>query len=78
MAKAKKLEEIGTEETTVPENHYEEWHCQIKVQENGEPQYEKLKKLRDRVLLRDDQAEILNTGRLYGGNAYANLYFRPE
>lgn len=52
---------------------YEEWKCQIK---GGKA--EKLKRLRAAVKISDEQAEILNDGRIKGGNAYANLYFLPE
>lgn len=53
--------------------YYEEWNCQIK---NGKP--EKMKLTRGRVLISDEQAEILNEGRIHGGNSYALLYFKPE
>lgn len=53
--------------------YYEEWNCQIK---GGKA--EKMKMKRARVLISDEQAAILNEGRIHGGNSYALLYFKPE
>jgi hypothetical protein len=58
-------------------HHYEEWECKITPGEGG-PKFEKLICRRKRVLITDDQAEILNEGRLHGGNTLALLYFKAE
>lgn len=52
---------------------FEEWYCQLK-----DGKAEKLKLVRKRVLISEEQANILNEGRIHGGNAHANLYFKPE
>ena len=54
---------------------YEEWECKITVTSAG-PQHEKLKKLRENIPMRDDQAEVLNRSVLDGGNLYVKMYFR--
>lgn len=55
-------------------NSVEEWYCRITDTGNG-MSVEKLKKQRDRVLISDEQAAVLNDGRIHGGNAHAYLYF---
>lgn len=66
-AKAKK----ALRETS--KTHYQEWRVEIKNK-----QAEKLKIVRDRVMLTDDQAELLNFGVVEGGNQFAHMYFLPE
>lgn len=56
---------------------YEEWDVQITNTKEG-PKYEKLKIKRKRVLISEEQAEILNEGVLHGNNNYAVMYFLPE
>lgn len=86
MAKAvkKQVEETGEEGKSpaieekkqskkVENPSFEEWYCQIK-----DGKAEKLKLIRKRVLISEEQANILNEGRINGGNNHANLYFRPE
>jgi hypothetical protein len=58
---------------TVKHKWYEEWLVRIGT-DNKE---EKLKKLRDCVKITDEQAEILNEGRRYGGNTITEMYFKP-
>jgi hypothetical protein len=53
--------------------HYQEWTCRVT---GGKA--EKLKMTRPRVMITDQQAEILNEGVLNGNNKYAQMYFRPE
>lgn len=71
------LAENGTEEVK-ERPYYEEWNCQITPQKGQEPKVDKLKLTRKRVLISDEQADILNQGRIYGDNSYAKLYFKPE
>lgn len=62
------------EEEEKPERpYYEEWYCRIK-----EGKAEKLKLERKRVLISDEQAAILNEGRIKGPNSHALCYFKPE
>ena len=58
-------------------NAYDEWECKITNTEDG-PVEEKLKKIRSNVKISDEQAEILNTGVLKGGNTYGRMYFPAE
>jgi hypothetical protein len=57
--------------------HYEEWECKITMVDK-KPVYEKLKLRRPRVLISEEQAEILNEGVLHGSNTLAHMYFLPE
>jgi hypothetical protein len=54
-------------------DYYEEWDCKI-----VKGVAEKLKRKRTGISITDEQAEILNTGVLNGGNNYALMYFKPE
>ena len=60
---------------TEPEeaNYFEEWECKVA---NGKA--EKLKCVRKRVKITEQEAEVLNNGLLTGGNSYVKMYFRPE
>lgn len=51
--------------------HYQEWRVELL---NGRA--EKLKVVRKRVLITDEQAEVLNNGVLEGGNTYGSMYFK--
>ena len=65
--------EVEPEEIYGAKKHYEEWEVKIEGR--------KAKKLvisRKRVMITDEQAEILNQGVTEGGNTYAKMYFRAE
>lgn len=72
MAKSK---QVVTDTTDAPETdrpYFEEW--EVKITRN---KAEKLKLARPRVKITEDQAAMLNDGRLYGGNTYTQLYYSP-
>lgn len=75
MAKASKAPVEGAPTDKV---YFEEWECKITVSEKGEPEAEKLKKTRDCVKVTEAEAEVINSGLLYGKNTYAKLLFKPE
>lgn len=60
-----------------PVEYFEEWTCQINTVD-GKNVAEKLKLKRKCVKITAEQADVLNHGRLTGGNTYADMYFRPE
>jgi hypothetical protein len=62
------------EENPFAKKHYQEWRVEIK-----DKKAEKLKVLRPRVLITDEQAAILNQGVLEGPqNTYASMYYKAE
>lgn len=61
------------EENPFGKKHYEEWRVELK-----DGKAEKLKVVRKRVLITDDQAAILNEGVLKGGNNLGNMYYPAE
>lgn len=79
MAKASKQAPLKDDEVEQPKKnpfgkqHYQEWRVEIK-----DKKAEKLKIVRPRVLITDQQADTLNHGVLNGGNTYASMYFKPE
>lgn len=52
---------------------FQEWKCEVK---NG--QAEKLKLVRACVKITEDEANVLNEGRLHSGNKIVNLYYPAE
>jgi hypothetical protein len=59
---------------TTSKLHYEEWKVEI-----SKGKFEKLKMQRDRVLLTEEQADLLNAGVIDGGlNKYGVMYFLKE
>lgn len=61
----------------VGQGHYQEWEVKI-VNKDGKFVAEKLKVLREVVKITEEEAEILNTGVLEGGNTYGKMYYLPE
>jgi hypothetical protein len=62
------------EENPFSKKHYQEWRVEIK-----DKKAEKLKVLRPRVMITDEQAAILNQGVLEGPqNTYASMYYRAK
>lgn len=59
------------------QGHYQEWEVKI-VNKDGKYVAEKLKVLREVVKITEEEAEILNTGVLEGGNTYGKMYYLPE
>lgn len=53
---------------------YEKWLCAVK---DGQP--DKLKLIKAGIQISDEEAEILNAGRLTGGNVgNVEIFFKPE
>jgi len=53
---------------------WEKWLCAVK---NGEA--EKLKRIKAGIQISDEEAEVLNAGRLTGGNVgNVEMFFKPE
>ena len=53
---------------------YEKWLCAVK---DGKP--DKLKLIKAGIQITDEEAEILNAGRLTGGNVgNVEMFFKPE
>jgi hypothetical protein len=83
MATRKKATSAPEEENrtndqeTASTGHYEEWNCKINQTDKG-PVAEKLKVVRERVVITDEEASTLNHGRLTGGNSYVHMYFKSE
>lgn len=62
-------------------NHYQEWEVKIAATKKGEQTVytaEKLKLVRPCVKISDQEAEVLNSGVLTGGNTYAKMYYKAE
>jgi N-methylhydantoinase B/oxoprolinase/acetone carboxylase alpha subunit len=59
---------------TTKHKWYEEWKVEIK---QGGKVVDKLKMTRPCVKISEEQAEILNEGRRYGGNTITEMYFKP-
>jgi tyrosyl-tRNA synthetase len=60
-------------EETDTNTYYEEWYCQV-----SNKKAEKLKVVREKVNITEEEAIILNTGILTGGNTHANMYFAAD
>jgi hypothetical protein len=75
MAKEKVQPELQEEQPEVygAKKHYVEWEVKIEGKKA-----EKLKVSRKRVMITDEQAEVLNQGVTEGGNTYAKMYFPAE
>ncbi len=80
MAKAKKGAALDAEETVVSTgNHYEEWRCEIKLDEKNQRTVEKIKRLRAVVKISDEEADTLNHGAKDSPRTdYVIMYFKPE
>jgi len=80
-AKPKQKEETKEE---VENEYFEEWRCEIKIETNGDGKVtdrkaEKVKRLRPRVVITEEEAETLNTGALHSPRQdYVVMYFKPE
>lgn len=71
--KSKPAQDAEVAERKSVKTHYEQWKVELK-----DGKAEKLKIVRPRVLISDEQAEILNEGVLKGGNNIGDMYFLPE
>jgi hypothetical protein len=68
--------------------HYEEWNCKVILTPDGKDrddkekfkrEFKKLELVRDFVNIREEEAEVLNTGVLNGpANVYVLAYFKAE
>lgn len=67
----------GSDEQEVEESdnntYYEEWYCGV-----SNKKAEKLKVVRQKVNITEEEAIILNRGILTGGNTHANMYFAAD
>lgn len=58
---------------------YQEWECKISVnKETKKVEAEKLKMRRPRVLITEEQANILNESVMNVSNSLVSMYFLPE
>lgn len=78
-AKVTATENIDNESTGASTGHYEEWRCEIKVGEDKKRTAEKVKLMRPKVKISDEEAETLNNGALNSPRQdYVLMYFKPE
>jgi hypothetical protein len=57
---------------------YQEWKVEVKRDDKGDYYGQKLNIVREKVKITEEQADILNTGLLKGGNTYGVMYFLSE
>ena len=81
MAKVKKsegaesIEELNEE---VSNEYFVEYNVKINIDEKGKRSIQKLDISRPKVIIREEEADTLNSGILNGPNVYAKMYFKPE
>lgn len=79
------LKQTSETESPKKENEfYEEWRCEIKIKADSDGKVtareaEKVKRLRPRVVITEEEAETLNAGALHSPRQdYVVMYFKPE